>query len=324
MRHATREQDTDPGAARPRRSPDIVGGPARVLEPSPPAVVDEWFADDPAVGPGIAPVPNADTTWEKWVADHPEHAAWAVDRWLAAYRRLPELPAETATTRLALHRLAAYVLSPARRRVNGKIGLRWALGGFGTPFFGADEQIRIAGTALVRQRGDGAETEPITTLRAAAAFVLDDDPDIAWAAQFDVPPAGDVDEPLPVDPTAAGFLADWYGFACSVLEELRNDGRSVRAEPGAAVAGALRRQRGVPVRRGRAAGGFRRVAGRHGSRRALPLRRAVALRPVAGERLLERIHLPRGDPPVPPAGRRADQRADALAFFRTAGRTLEK
>jgi hypothetical protein len=215
-RHARAEAET------------LVGGPARVLEPSPPAVLDEWFADDPVVGPGIAPVPTADTTWEKWVADHPEHAAWTADRWLAAYRRLPELPAETATTRLALHRLAAYVVSPARRRVTGKIALRWTLGGIGTPFFGADEQIRIAGTALVRQRGNAAETEPITTLRAAAAFVLDDDPDSSWASQFDVPAAGNLDAPLPVDPTAAGFLADWYGFAWSVLEELRNDGRSVQ------------------------------------------------------------------------------------------------
>ena len=200
-----------------------------MLEPSPPAVVDEWFADDPVVGPGIAPVPNADTTWEKWVADHPEHAAWAADRWLAAYRRLPELPAETATTRLALHRLAAYVLSPARRRVNGKIASAVGAGEGSAPRSSAPTN---RSASPVRRWSVNAATPPrpsrSTTLRAAAAFVLDGDPDSSWAAQFDVPPAGNPDAPLPVDPTAAGFLADWYGFAWSVLEELRDDGQSVQ------------------------------------------------------------------------------------------------
>ena len=50
-----------------------------------------------------------------------------------------------------------------------------------------------------------------------------------WASQFDIPPAGDLDAPLPVDPEAAAFLGDWYGFAYSVLEELRSDAESVEA-----------------------------------------------------------------------------------------------
>jgi hypothetical protein len=129
-------------------------------------------------------------------------------------------------SRLALHRLAVYVVSPARRRVTGKIALRFTFGGIGTPFFGADEQVRIAGTHLVRQLGATARAEPITTLARAAAFVLDGPPDVTWAEDFDVPPAGEVDGELPLDPEAAAFLGDWYGFAYSVLEELRAEPES--------------------------------------------------------------------------------------------------
>ncbi|HEX2043220.1 MAG TPA: hypothetical protein VHF24_11345 [Acidimicrobiales bacterium] len=205
------------------------GFEARVLEPSPPAVHDgPWFADDPvsleaaALGrPVVSPVPNADLTWDQWLATHLGPASWTADRWLGARRRLPAAPAALVETRLSLHRLAVYVLSPARRRANGKIALRWTLEGFGTPFFGADEQVRVVGTEVVRQEGDTAAVEPITSLARAAKFVLDGAPDVAWAEPFDVPPPGDPDADLPVEDTAAAFLADWYGFAWSVLEELR-------------------------------------------------------------------------------------------------------
>ncbi len=209
------------------------GFTARVLEPSPPAVVDdEWFADDPVADgataglPVVSPVPGADLTWETWLRDRPEHQPWATVRWLGAYRRLPRPPARFAGTRLALHRLAVYVVSPARRRVNTKIALRWTLGGLGTPFFGANEQVRIVGAQLVRQRGESAQVAPVTTLAVAAAFVLEGAPDIAWAEPFDVPPAGDPDDELPVDADAAAYLGDWYGFGVSVLEELRSEPES--------------------------------------------------------------------------------------------------
>jgi hypothetical protein len=203
---------------------------ARVLEPSPPAVIDgDLFADDPVAAdtppgrPVVSPVPGAELTWDAWLRDHPEHASWAAARWLGAHRRLPPPPATLADTRLALHRLAVYVVSPARRRVNGKIALRWTFGGIGTPFFGDDEQVRVAGTNIVRQRVGAAEAEPVSTLASAAAFVLDGPPDVAGAEQFDVPAAGDFDDELSVDPWAAAFLGDCYGFSYSVLEEVRAD-----------------------------------------------------------------------------------------------------
>ncbi len=201
---------------------------ARVLEPSPPAVDDDWFADDPtdpagAEHPVVGPTSAAALTWDRWLRDFPEQSAWAAERWLGAYRAMPRPPETLQATVDALHRLAVYVLSPARRRANGKIALRWTLGGFGTPFFGADEQVRIAGTWLVRQIGAAATAVPITSLNETARLVLGTPPDLEWAASFDVPPAGDLDAPLEIDPAASLWLGDWYGFAYSVLEELRAD-----------------------------------------------------------------------------------------------------
>ena len=204
---------------------------ARVLEPSPPAVHDPaWFADDSVRDGGppddrvVAPAPlGAGTRWDDWLAGHPEHAAWAAERWLGARRRLVPPPPGFAATRLALHRVAVYAVSPARRRANRKIGLRFTMGGFGTPFFGDDEQVRVEGDRIVRQTGPDARAEPITTLAAAAALALDGPPDIAWAEGLDAPPAGDPDAGLDVDGASARLLGDWYGFAWSALEELRAD-----------------------------------------------------------------------------------------------------
>ena len=229
-----------PLARNPRReAQDLVGDgfDARVLEPSPPADSDpQWFADDPvaavAAAAGrqlVSPVAGGALTWEQWLTGRPQHRAWAAARWLGAYRRLGSPPATYADTRLALHRLVVYVVSPARQHANGKMALRFTFGGLGTPFFGADEQVRIAGTTLLRQRGGTAAAAPVTSLREAAAFVLDGPADTAWAERFDVSPPGDLDERLAVDPEAAALLGDWYGFAWSVLEELRAEPASVDA-----------------------------------------------------------------------------------------------
>jgi hypothetical protein len=153
-------------------------GDARVLEPSPPAVsAPPWFADDPTEGRPL------DWSPYDWV-----DAGWRRERWLGPFGRLRELPAAFAATRGALHELAERTISPARAAVNGKIGLRWTLGGFGTPFFGADEQLRVEHGLLVRQAGDRATIEPL----------------------------GDA-----VDRAAASALGELYGFATSVLEVLR-------------------------------------------------------------------------------------------------------
>lgn len=168
----------------------------RVLEPSPPTVTEgPWFADDPAargeVAPQrtlVSPVSGGDTTWHDLAQGDHELAGWAKDRWLGPWRRLEDLPGAFARTREILHGLAEGTLKPAREAANGKIGLRFTRGGFGTPFFGDDEQVRVEGADLVRvARGEETGREPVDG----------------------------------ADPSAAGALGDWYGFVTCVLEELR-------------------------------------------------------------------------------------------------------
>jgi hypothetical protein len=125
----------------------------RGLVPKPPPITHgPWFADDPVargeVPPGrlvVSPVPTGDITWQELVAEDPSLADYCANGWLAAYRRLKSIPAALVDTRRALHRLAEHVISPARRQANGKIGLRYTGGGFGTPFIGEDlRQVRVA------------------------------------------------------------------------------------------------------------------------------------------------------------------------------------
>ena len=187
----------------------------RVLEPSPPAVDEEpWFADDPTargdVPDGrelVSPVSTGDRLWDDLAADDAELAAWCAERWLGAYRRLEAPPRSLPATRLALHRLAEHVLTPARQRANGKIALRYVAGGFGTPFFGDDAQVRVEGAELVVDSPGGERRAPIGSLAAGAEHV-----GIALAVD---------DEQLEVDEAASRFLGDWYGFTTSVLEQLR-------------------------------------------------------------------------------------------------------
>ncbi|MGA8219239.1 MAG: hypothetical protein WB771_11790 [Solirubrobacterales bacterium] len=188
--------------ANPRaEAEDMLGGDyeARVLEPSPPAVTEPPYADDP-IHPGevpegrrlVSPVHNrGDLTWDEIATEEPELVPWCAERWLGAWKRLEPLPAKFAETRVALHRVAEGVVAPARLPAN-EIALRYTRGGFGTPFFeqdGVDCQVRVEHGELVRQMG-----------------------------------AEETREPLPgVDRAAATALGDFFGLACSVLEQLRAD-----------------------------------------------------------------------------------------------------
>lgn len=219
----------------------IIGdrGHALVLEPSPPAVTVEPFADDPptptADGPIVSPIVRPGegngSTWDELAATDPDIAAFASARWLGAWPRLTPLPAGFAATRLGLHRVGAYLMSPARRHANGKIGLRYTMGGFGTPFFdvsGVHTQLRVDGVDLVRQQADRVESVAVSTLNELGSF-LGIEPDVAWASQFDIPGPGGLDDDLGVDAESATALGNWFGFAYSVLEELRADEASVDA-----------------------------------------------------------------------------------------------
>lgn len=201
---------------------------ARVLEPSPPALDNPRRTDDPTrrgeVPPGVkvvSPVAaTGDLTWDEVVAERPHLAGWVARRWLGGPLRLPRVPGGWSARLADYNRLAFYVVSKARKQLTGRGALRFALGGFGTPFFGDDEQLRVERGWVVRQQRGGIHHRPLTNLAEAADFFgVELDP--ADKGEFDVP---DLDDPLAPFQQAAqdlSFLSDWYGFCFRVLEELR-------------------------------------------------------------------------------------------------------
>jgi hypothetical protein len=200
---------------------DRVGGryDVRVLEPSPPAPRRPPFVDDPVARgerdggiPVVSPVSTGDVLWDDLAREDRDLATWCAERWLGAYWRLRKPPPDFGATRDALHRLAEHVISPTRQRANGEITLRWTRGGFGTPFFGDDVQLRVDGDIFIVQQAGEETLGRLTSLKDAAEYVGYD------LTRFDVAMA---DEPLGVDPEAAHWLGDLYGFAFSVLEQLR-------------------------------------------------------------------------------------------------------
>lgn len=228
-----------------REANDRLGGTydARVLEPSPPAVIDgPGFACDPvnegepdAAGrPVVSPVTGAETTWDELCRDDRELADWCAARWLGAWRPLPPIDAARfVETRRSLHMLAEHVLASARYAANGKIGLRFTRGGFGTPFFlnpsGDGEQLRIQGVELVVDHGTDEHRAPITTVGAAAEFASCVAGAGAGASYVEAGVTGvyepttplELDKSLTIDPPASRFLGEWYGYAASILEQLR-------------------------------------------------------------------------------------------------------
>ena len=157
----------------------------RVLEPSPPAVSDPpWIADDPvhrpgpAPGPIVAPVSGFDHTWDELARNDRALAAWCADRWLGAWRRLEPVPDGFSAERARLHSMAE-ALAEARKAVTGKIGLRYVRAGYGTPFFGNDEQRRVEVPFLGDLFGFGASV--LEELRA-----IDDTRVQLWPEHFDI------------------------------------------------------------------------------------------------------------------------------------------
>ena len=200
----------------------------RVLEPSPPAVATgPWYADDPAVAGNaeqattrvVTPTSAGDLRWSDLATADETVAAFCRPRWLANHRALSAVPGHYPVRRDDLHRLAYGVVSNTRKATNGKFGLRWTMGGFGTPFFGNDTQVRVEGRLLVVQHGGKVDAETITTLAAAAEFLgVEATSD---QAEHDTVALGDLDRPLTVDEELVAFISDWFGMATAALEELR-------------------------------------------------------------------------------------------------------
>jgi hypothetical protein len=136
------------------------------------------------------------------------------------------LPAPFLSTRDALHRLACFVVAPARKAQTGRIGLLPDGVGFGTPVLPDGRQVAVHGDRLrVEPGGD----EPITTLRAAAGFVgvpVSPDPGVG----DDLPPF-EPDSALGVDAESSVALGEWYRFGLDVLSRTEGDVTEVQLWP---------------------------------------------------------------------------------------------
>jgi hypothetical protein len=111
------------------------------------------------------------------------------------------------TTRLALHALAARVISPLRVQATGnEIALRVRPGGFGTPALPDGSWVGVSGTEVVRLGAGGDEQRTaITSLRGAAAFV-----GLVGGAALS-------DDPLEIHAGAAAVLAETWAIGEDAL-----------------------------------------------------------------------------------------------------------
>jgi hypothetical protein len=128
-------------------------------------------------------------------------------------------PEHLSATRESLRALACYVISPARKRRTGRIGLRPTGDGFGTPPFDDGTRIVVRGNRLIVEADDSERSVAITTLRAAAAFLdlqLSADPGVGHDLPLYQP---DVD--LDVDEPSSQWLGRWYAFGAGQLDRLR-------------------------------------------------------------------------------------------------------
>lgn len=137
--------------------------------------------------------------------------------------RLHPLPPRFGETREALHQIAFFAVAPARYRVEERMGLTAAPGGFGTPPF-RGQVMRVEGATLVLESEDAVASRTITTVRDACEF-FGHDYEVDWFTEFRDPLAPtDPDRSLDVDDEVARFLGQWFNYGTEVLERLRSQG----------------------------------------------------------------------------------------------------
>jgi hypothetical protein len=192
-----------------------------------PASADpEFYADDPtdpsgADGVVVSPAGDGDLTWDDYIANHPDVAGFARAHWLGNLSRLEELPANYTETRKSLHQLAFFALAPKRFDATGKLGLRYTYRGFGTPFFGRDEQVRVEDGRLVVQVRDEIRSTVPASVSDAARFVGVDYQETWFEGFHDPLRPVDPDAPMAIESQAARAVGDWFGFSTHVLERAR-------------------------------------------------------------------------------------------------------
>ena len=126
---------------------------------------------------------------------------------------------DPVATRLSLHAVAEHVLGAALHAATGKIGLRRSPGGFGTPWFpgptGSERRISVVGVELLVEDADGERSQPLTTVRAAAAFA-----DVEPGGPADVYTLStplEPDAPLTIDAEAAARIGWWFALVDEAL-----------------------------------------------------------------------------------------------------------
>ncbi|MFD2093172.1 hypothetical protein [Blastococcus deserti] len=129
-------------------------------------------------------------------------------------------PQVLMTTRASWHRLAEHVLAAGQFAAQGTIRLRPYPGGFATTVGFGDRQLAVAGDELLVIRHDAVRSERLTTLGRAARFA-----GVELGLRGSYPPAtsADPDAPLPVDPTAARWLADWFALGDAALRRFAEE-----------------------------------------------------------------------------------------------------
>jgi hypothetical protein len=125
---------------------------------------------------------------------------------------LPPLPPGFAGSRESLHRLAEDVIKPAREQTSGEWTLTETCGGFGTPLFGDDCQVRVeAAELVVRERG-AERRAPIGSLAEAAELI---GPGLLPEGLGGLPA-----DPLEVLPEAGVALGACFALAREALDRL--------------------------------------------------------------------------------------------------------
>jgi hypothetical protein len=128
------------------------------------------------------------------------------------------LPASLPATRDALHRLACFVLAPARFRSTGNISLRPSGGGVGTPPLADGRRVEVRRGDLLVHAGPRRRWHRLSTLRRAAQFVdVDLDPRPPVGSDL---PLFEPDAPLAIDPAAMDLIGRWYALGDRALQRL--------------------------------------------------------------------------------------------------------
>lgn len=131
-------------------------------------------------------------------------------------------------TRLALQRVATHILARRRAFAWGKFGLRSVPGGIATPAFGdAIEVVRLTADAVIVEADGAARAAPLTCLRDLATFV---DVDLArtFSVGHDTLAAGDITEPLAIDPAAAAICFSWFADVAATLDQIISQRRQAK------------------------------------------------------------------------------------------------